>query len=324
MQASPSKARAQAIESHSWSMVLSWLSDLFHPSPVPAFERNTTTLKALQALMTESIAADRVRELLVEAQREELEAESSSLADRPGATAGSNLECRPEALLRLLESSLSTSAAPALESLASSAVLLGCCPHSPSQILQGLPSRIVLLSQQTFNLESQLSSIEELSSTLSRQIDETRRSLSELSASPASLSASSAQSSSSSYSPPPPAAEDFSTLHASTLHHQRETKLLLLKSTEYRDRIAILERQHAQQQQQPNIPSTRQHLLEARARVAGKRTRLALLEARLRAFHGLPPDVEVSRAEVRRAQAQLESLKAERDALFERMGSALR
>ena len=44
-------------------------------------------------------------------------------------------------------------------------------------------------------------------------------------------------------------------------------------------------------------------------------------EQRMAAFHELPPDLEASRGEVKRAMSQLEELKSKRAALFERIGT---
>jgi uncharacterized coiled-coil DUF342 family protein len=47
---------------------------------------------------------------------------------------------------------------------------------------------------------------------------------------------------------------------------------------------------------------------------------LRRLEDSLRGYHGLPPDLEASRVEVQRAQAELNSWKKRREELFEKMG----
>jgi outer membrane murein-binding lipoprotein Lpp len=59
--------------------------------------------------------------------------------------------------------------------------------------------------------------------------------------------------------------------------------------------------------------SARQKVLE------GKREAVAELEAKFKAFHGLPPDLQTARREVQRAQAELDALKRKRDVWFEKM-----
>jgi len=162
-QASPSKARAEALEVHSWSLVMKWLSALYQPSPIPSFERNGTTLKALQSLMAENLAADKLRDLLFQAQLEELKV-SQDCSSMPE-------ENSPDSLLRLLNSSLPQPAESALKSLASSAVLLGCTTSNTDEsILDNLSTQILKMPHDTFELETQLSSINGLISDLQMEI----------------------------------------------------------------------------------------------------------------------------------------------------------
>ncbi|OCT52993.1 hypothetical protein CLCR_10517 [Cladophialophora carrionii] len=330
MEASPSKARAQAIESQSWSIVLSWLSDLYHPSPVPAFERNATTLRAFQSLMAKNVAADRLQELLFDAKCEEL---AISQRDRMQRARGQGpTGHNATSLLPLLENSLSGAGKDSLESLARSAVLLGCCsPPSSSQsesIIDSLPARIVDLSRLTFRLEDHVSSVETLTSDLQAQTTETLHHLSAMRARVAQLSnpedpADSRPSTPSHASSIGLTTTDYSQLHAQTLQHQRETKQLQLKSVEYKARIDALDRQLATTE--GAAPSSSSGVTSTAALVSkqqdleDKRKRITTLEARFRVFHGLPPDVDASRGEVNRLQAELEALKRRRDELFERI-----
>ncbi|EHY58557.1 hypothetical protein HRR83_006264 [Exophiala dermatitidis] len=338
MQASPSKARADALEAHSWSLVQSWLSDLYHPSPAPYVERNAATLKALQNLMAENIAADHVRGLVAAAQKEEL------------GTAGPRPTLDGESLSRLLESSLPPPSKQALESLAKSAVLLGCPLQSdsdPPSSIEALQSRILNLTREMFDLETQITSIDELTSTLNRQISHIQQATANfvretvpssdnnhLSASTSSPPESASFPLTSALPIPLPttptttetaAADHYARLHEQTLQHQRETKQLAIKCAEYKDRIAALERQAAAQESQGGGKESDlvAALLAKKDSLRRKRALITVLESRIRAFHGLPPDLEASRAEVNRAQAELDDLKRERDARFERLGGAL-
>ncbi|KAL2441681.1 hypothetical protein ABEF95_016058 [Exophiala dermatitidis] len=342
MQASPSKARADALEAHSWSLVQSWLSDLYHPSRPPYVERNAATLKALQNLMAENVAADHIRSLVAAAQKEELETESPQRY--PGTTSDG------ESLLRLLESSLPPPSKQALESLATSAVLLGCpllSDSDPSRFIEALQSRILNLTREMFDLETQITSIDDLTSNLDRQISHIQQEISSfvretvpssgnnhLSASTSSPPESASFPLTSALPIPLPTtptttetatADHYARLHEQTLQYQRETKQLAIKCAEYKDRIAALERQAAAQESQGGGKESDlvAALLAKKDSLRRKRARITVLESRIRAFHGLPPDLEASRAEVNRAQAELDALKRERDARFERLGGAL-
>ena len=107
-------------------------------------------------------------------------------------------------------------------------------------------------------------------------------------------------------------------VHMQTSQFNRDTKQISLKIMEYEDRVKGLQRQLADID--PDF-SNLHDVLEARSRVEARRTRVKELQSRFAAFHGLPPDVDASRNEVRRAMAELESLKSKRDGLFERMGA---
>ncbi|KIW69016.1 hypothetical protein PV04_04920 [Phialophora macrospora] len=320
MEASPSKARAQAIESHSWSIVLSWLLSLYHPSPVPAFERNPTTLRAFQSLMAEKIAADRLQELLVDAQCEELAIAEHDRRQRSGEDR--TTDDSATSLLSLLEDSLSVVGKQSLESLARSAVLLGCDSPSAS-IHETLLARILDLSRQTSLLEDHISSIETLTSDLQAQTTQTLHDLSAVRARTARLSNPEDPMDSRPSTPPHGSSigptTDYSYVHAQTLQHQRETKQLQLKSAEYKTRIEGLERQlSAAGPASSDVPSTAA-LVSKQQVQSEKKSRIAALEARFKEFHGLPPDIVASRKEVNRLQAELDTLKRRRDELFERI-----
>ncbi|KIW11042.1 hypothetical protein PV08_10341 [Exophiala spinifera] len=390
MQASPSKARAVALESHSWSLVLDWLSTLYQPSPIPAFERNAFTLQALQSLMGENIAAERLRSLVHEAQLEEL---TTNSGNQDTTSAQNNNTDHHDNLRRIsattddswttllyeVQSCLPPPSRAALDSISDAAVLAGCCSSSssslcpsaaPSQntVLQGLQSHITNLPVQTFRLETQLASIDGLISTLQgeiKRIQSTRSHKRSQSQSRPQRRNESAQSRSgggggslSSSSPPrtpttvskmifpnDDADDDddedddgqdndgyHAALHAETVQHQRETKQLALKCAEYTDRIATLERHASPSSSSSTTPTTAtanvnadqptlSDVAEKQVLVAQKRKQLDHLKRRILAFHNLPPDLDASRAEVQRAQADLERLKNKRDDLFAQLAS---
>lgn len=61
---SPSKARQQRAQAKDWEYVQSWLEKKFAPKPIPSFERNDETLKALLELASFNDAADEERALI--------------------------------------------------------------------------------------------------------------------------------------------------------------------------------------------------------------------------------------------------------------------
>lgn len=373
MQASPSKARAQALETHAWSLVTSWLSELYHPLPTPAFERNAATLRALQSLMAENTAADKLRRLLYDAQCEELEAAKKAEVEaeaRLGGAGDDGLGMESgrarEEILQVLESSLSHPASEALDSLASSAVLLGCSTGSPrtataaattaASIGKVLRSEILRLSQETFALESRIRSLDEQVSRFQttqppeqgQEQQEREREQAQnpqrrhlIPTSTSSTLTHPANQNYNYFEPPddanPPSTPsasafdtaddpqffpDTSTLHAQTQHHQRETKQLQLKAQEYNDRIATYQ-QDANTNINPNANPTvsiTTHVAAKQQHLEKQADEIKALETAVRVFHGLPPDVEASREEVRRATGELESLRRKRDGWFEKLG----
>lgn len=107
-------------------------------------------------------------------------------------------------------------------------------------------------------------------------------------------------------------------LHAQTAQFNRDTKQINLKIMEYHDRTTSLERQLASLR---TGSTSLEDVLNARARVEERGARVKALQERFAAFNGLPPDLEDSRNEVKRAMAELEILKQRREGLFERMGT---
>jgi HAUS augmin-like complex subunit 1 len=110
-------------------------------------------------------------------------------------------------------------------------------------------------------------------------------------------------------------------LHNQTSQFNTSTKQLHLKIKEYKDRISGLERT-LEIQRQTEGEITIEDVQRKEGFVQQKREEMRKLEVRLRAFNGLPPDIEASREEVRRAQAELERWRRRREELFEVMGTS--
>jgi len=309
-EASPSKARAAALESHSWLIVTTWLSDLYAPAPVPVFERNGSTLKALQQLMHANVTAGQTRKFLYEAQLEELamyQAEEGRSQQRSAA-----------GLLKEIEDSLPPGGQDALDSLARASVLLGWTPnaHHSSVItttaaaattapsttfssvspVSDLGPLIVKLTHQLFTLDTDLRQLRASVTSLNQEITSTNHAIATLRANHAS------------------SRPERERMHSQTGQWTRDAKQVSLKLSEYRDRVAALERLCIDGPTVQDV-AAKQDLVRRQARDVQD------LEKKLSAFHGLPPDVEASRIEVRRAQAELDSWKKKRAELFESMAS---
>jgi len=112
--------------------------------------------------------------------------------------------------------------------------------------------------------------------------------------------------------------EEAEHIRAQTAQFNRDTKQINLKIMEYEDRAKSLERQLAGLR---NSSTNMQEVLEARKRVEERKASVAALQQRVATFHGLPPDLDASRAEVRRAMNELETVKRKRGGLFEEIGN---
>ncbi|KAK5049569.1 hypothetical protein LTR84_004498 [Exophiala bonariae] len=316
---------------------------MYYPLPTPTFERNAATLRALQSLMAENKAADLLRGLLYDAQCEELELAKARAEMERDLQDIDDMEresgSSAQELLSLLEASLSGPAAEALDSLAEAAVLLGCSTSTikaaPS-IGQQLRSSILQVSQQTFALETQIRSLDEqiarfqisrhpkqdeLGASKSDAVSSTALDVRPRSYNPfrptidLDLVSSDINNHNTANDPSDP---DSATLHAQTQHHQLETKQLQLKAREYTERITQL----TQHQSQPQSTTTASiaHIAAKQQRLEAQADEIKRLESAIRAFNGLPPDVEASRSEVKRAMVELEALKSKRAVGFEELG----
>lgn len=116
---SPSAAKHQNLLAKEWSYVDQWLSARYHPQPVPRFERNAETLKALVALAAANEAADEERALEKKVKEKAL----SELKNRDKAVASGLTNEEP--VLVALEESLTPEGTRALNSIALLSVALG-------------------------------------------------------------------------------------------------------------------------------------------------------------------------------------------------------
>ncbi|KAK5240967.1 hypothetical protein LTR40_013483, partial [Exophiala xenobiotica] len=90
---------------------------------------------------------------------------------------------------------------------------------------------------------------------------------------------------------------------------------------EYTDRIAGLERQASSRNASSDGRPTLADVAHKQTLIDQRRRQVETLETKILEFHGLPPDIAASRAEVQRAQGELDVLKRQRDEMFERLSS---
>ena len=307
---SPSKAAQHQQTTNAWNQITSFLSTLYpaiSPSTLKSIERNAATLNSLQALLDANSRADGRRRGLHEERVRQLRVYEECEVKRG-----------PEQkLLQELKASLPEMARTSLSEITEASVKLGYMPDVHDDVTTVLSKRIIELTQHLFQLQSQLSDFTELR----RKFEDERQTIELEMAklreptvsidddddgdSPiADLSASRAEKPS------------LDALLSQTSNLATSTKHLSLKIREYQDRIAALTQSVYTQTENKN-EITIEDIQYKKQVVQQRREEMEKLEARLRDFHGLPPDVDTSREEVRRVRGELEEWRRRREAMFE-------
>lgn len=163
---SPSAARQQSQLAKDWSYVDQWLITR-HPPPIPSFERNPDTLKALLALAAANETADEERALekkVKEKALAELKKRDEEIAE---------LGKTEESVLAELEENLTPDGTRALNSIALLSVALG----STSTSSQKLASNLIDLTKEEFSITQQTLRIDSLHKQLKRDLDLLREQL---------------------------------------------------------------------------------------------------------------------------------------------------
>ncbi|ESZ96669.1 hypothetical protein SBOR_2928 [Sclerotinia borealis F-4128] len=274
---SPTVARQQLAAAKDWSYIDNWLSIKFSNQPIPSFERNSSTLKALLALAALNETTDEEQELLARSRENALAAIQTSLEN------DSNTE-----LLHTLEDSLTSEGQMSLESLASLSTTLNLPTPSPEHIGRKLLS----LQTTSYNLSQASSRVATLQRSLIVE-------LTQLSTLIASLQ-------SSSYQAP-------TDLPKQTVDLQRKIKILTSKLPEIRERIAALS--SAPNTSTPKI--TVETIKAEEEKFKEWLETVKDLETQVKAFHGLPQDTDLARLELESLRMELRDLTRERDGLFE-------
>ncbi|CAD6443022.1 e5f1779d-a72c-4734-b211-0d363d187b48 [Sclerotinia trifoliorum] len=274
---SPTVARQQLAAAKDWSYIDNWLSIKFANQGIPSFERNPSTLKALLSLASLNETADEEQELLARSQEKALTAIQTSLENDPNAE-----------LLHSLEDSLTPEGQTSLETLASLSTTLNLSTPSPELI-----GRKLLSLQTTSYTLSQASS---RVATLQRSLTTEMTNLSTLIASLQS-----------------PSYQASTDLPKQTVDLQRKAKILSSKLPEIRERIAALS-----SSSNTSMPKVTVETIKAEEEKFKEwLKRVKDLETQVKAFHGLPQDVDLARLELESLRMELRDFTRERDGLFE-------
>ena len=310
---SPSKAAQHQQTTNAWNQITSFLSTLYpaiSPSTLKSIERNAATLKSLQALLDANSRADGRRRGLHEERVRQLRVYEECEVKRG-----------PEQkLLQELKASLPEMARTSLSEITEASVKLGYMPDAQvgsDDVTSVLSKRIIELTQRLFQLQSQLSDLtalrrkfEDERQTIELEMAKLREPMASIDDyddrdSPITdLSASRAEKPS------------LDALLSQTSNLATSTKHLSLKIREYQDRIAALTQSVYTQTENKN-EITIEDIRYKKQVVQQRREEMEKLEDRLRDFHGLPPDVDTSREEVRRVRGELEEWRRRREAMFE-------
>ncbi|KAF4976086.1 hypothetical protein FZEAL_7196 [Fusarium zealandicum] len=276
---SPSVARIAASTARDWSYVDAWLSSKFHPRPVPPFERNNDTLKALLALASANEAADEERSLLAKAEAAAL-AESGSGHAQPAR--------RPlrEGLLEAVQHNLPTDGHTALDAMAGMALQLGVAFPEP----ETLGRRMSDLQSSVFDAEQMKARVELLHRHIDDEASHINHLLRDLQTDD--------------YKPP-------SHLAKQNLEMQRKVKTLSAKLPELQDRVTALAA--SADSSHPTIADLTRDEQDYLAMLSRRKE----LDLQLASFQGLPSNPDIARSELEDMRGQLRSITSQRDSVFE-------
>ncbi|KAI1759261.1 hypothetical protein GGR53DRAFT_514198 [Hypoxylon sp. FL1150] len=300
---SPSVARAAASTAKDWSYVDSWLRAKYaaHPSinrgRPPTFERNPETLKALLALAAANEAADEEREQLfrieeaalaeIRAAEQERGVRRQCQQQQPGAVPDG--DALSADLLTALEAGLSKEGKTALDAMAEVSVSLGVADPDPSS----LGAKFVSLEGRAMELEDAMERVNLLQRYVDREAARLDTFLEELRHGEA-------------YQQAPELAKQ-------NLELQRRVKSMASKLPELRQLVVALEKA-------TGLPSlTVEEVGEDEEAYLELLAAKKDLDAQVKAFAGLPPDIEAARAELESLRAELRETTEQRDMNFEKL-----
>ena len=274
---SPSRARKDAAQARDWAYIAPWLTRKYHPHSVPRFERNEATLQTLLTLAAFTDAADEQAHLLHKAMQEE----TMRLRAREAADGAVHAQ-----LISDMESCLTVEGDTALQDLADLHLLLGSL--SPST--QHLGEAVIELTGAEYEAKAHLRNTNEIQSYLDNELVEVYRQIEALNTNSA-------------YHIP-------EQLPSQSTEWTQGTKMLGVKLGEYRERITALDKYNIACPSIQDLRGEEQEVIRLMQKVKG-------LERRVHSFHGLPPDTVAAKVEQEAAEAELNRLTLQRDAVFE-------
>ncbi|CAJ2508764.1 Uu.00g137900.m01.CDS01 [Anthostomella pinea] len=305
---SPSVARAAASTAKDWAYVDSWLRTRYaqlHPSngrskKPPIFERNQDTLNALLALVAANEAADEEREQLGRIEEAALNEVRDAEAERAGrrqqageGRADVNVidgDLLAEELLHAIDDGLNKEGRTALDAMADVAIELGMA--SPQPVVEALGHRFVELQGRAFEMEQTVHRVGMLQRYLDTEAARMEVFLDELRGDE--------------YQPE----ED---LAQQNLELQRKVKAVSARLPELKQQVIALEKT-------VGIPSlTVEEVREDEEAYLDLLAKKKDLDAQVKAFAGLPPDIEAARVELEALRTELRDATNERDTNFEKL-----
>ncbi|RYP92571.1 hypothetical protein DL770_001329 [Monosporascus sp. CRB-9-2] len=303
---SPSVARAAASTAKDWSYVDEWLRRKYvgSSSSPPQFERNPETLKTLLALVAANEAADESRDQLARLEdaaldevraaqtRQHQQQQQATATEESGDDEHIDGEQIADSILAALEEGLSREGQTALDAMAQTALELGEARPTP----EGLGATFVDLQGRAMGAEE-----------TARRAALLTKYLAEAGARTEALLARLRDDGDGEYAPDPDLARR-------NLELQRAVKAAAARLPEMRQQVDATERAAGGP---PNvtvedIQEDEQEYMEL---LAKKRD----LDVRVKAFAGLPPDVQAARQELEALRTELRRLTELRDANFERL-----
>ncbi|KAK1999659.1 hypothetical protein LX36DRAFT_469416 [Colletotrichum falcatum] len=283
---SPSIARIAASTAKDWSYVDSWLASKYQGRPVPAFERNSDTLKALLALANSNENADEERELVA---RAEIAAIHEVVGARDVPESNSDLpssDTARERMLGAVQDHLTREGRTALNSMAT----LSCQLAVAYPDAEALGRSMIDLHAEASDLEQTRFRVHVLQKYIDQEsvaVDELLRTLH-----------------SDDYKP----ADD---LARQNLEMQRKIKAMAARIPELRDRISNLN--HYTVASHPTI----EQMAQEEAGYLGLLAEKQSLDKDVDQFSGLPDDVKTARVELEHLRAEVLTVTRHRDAIFE-------
>lgn len=274
---SPSVARIAASNARDWSYIDNWLAARFLNAPVPPFERNPDTLKALLALASHNEIADEERQLVSRADSEALAQLEQSKAY------GASLRAM---LLDAVENELPQEGQVALDSLASMAAQAGIASPEP----EDLGRKMVAMQKSIYATETMKSRVEILQRYIRQDAERMNKLVCSLE--------------SNDYKQAPELAKQ-------NLEMQRKVKTMATQLPELQDRVAALT--SSMGSPRPSVQDMARDEQEYLAVLTQKKQ----LDLQMAAFEGLPSNPDLARAELNSLRGQLHGATSRRDEIFE-------